>query len=87
MARPRAVVSQGVRQELIADERRLLALAERIGDERNAEKMRRRIDDLEQGRAVSGHHGWEVGLPPNSGAWTLTADDRLFSASEGTDPP
>jgi hypothetical protein len=64
-------------------ERQMLGLAEGIGAERSAEHMGRRIDDLEQGRAVSGHHGWQVGLPAPSGAWTLTADDQLI---EGPNP-
>lgn len=82
MAKPRPVVSPGVREELIEAERRLLDLAERIGAERSAEKMRRRIDDLEAHRPIHRLHGWQVGMPPNSGPWTLTADDQLLTGED-----
>ena len=81
MAQPRSLASSDVREELIESERRLLDIAKRI-DAKAAGTMAQRLHDLERGHAIRGLHGWEVGMPPNSGPWTLTATNELVP--EGT---
>lgn len=59
----------------------VLRYMNRLGVREDARRQRAYLDRVREGRPVVVEHGYQIGLPPNSGPWLLTADDTLQEIS------
>lgn len=82
----RRIVEQGVRAKLTESAEQMRGLAESVGADVEVARCDDRLAALRAHRPVIVHHGWEIGLPHDSGPFLLEPDGQVVAVDVVTDP-